>query len=797
MKIKNYTTMKISETFCSLKTTATVFLLGVLLLANTTVNAQNNALHFDGTDDYVELPATINGQITGNNITIEGWFYIEAIDDQVTLVGETYSGGTDKIKFELFNLNGSIAVDFHNGNNSFPYTSSPLPPLTTWVHIAATYDGANLRLFYNGAEVASAATTLSLPTTGTGTWLMGKRPDAPGQFKGKMDEIRIWNTTRSAGDILANYTKQVPDNSAGLIAYYKMNQGVAGGNNPSETMLTNSSLVPLLNGTLEGPFDLSGSTSNFVTKGSTVWGTSWSDGAPNAGLDAIIDGTYTTAIDGAVVANSLTVNSAKSFTINSGTNVTVQHDVINNGTLVVENNANLIQVNNAPNTGAINVNRNSSSLLRLDYTLWSSPVSSQNLAAFSPLTSQSPSRFFTFDTGFGINGQYNEITSPTTTPFVAGAGYLIRMPNDASAVTPTAYPGVFTGIPNNGDVPVTLIDGGLAGLRYNLVGNPYPSPIKMSNFVFDNTANIQSTLYFWRKTNNLGTAYCTWVAGPLVTDPGTFVTNGNLQTFDPLGVIQTGQGFFVEAKSGASSLTFKNTQRLANNAGQFFKTKRVTLSGKIWINATNLVGNFSQMAITYFPEATLGIDPFDGKYFNDSKMALSSNINNEEYTIQSRPAFDVSDKVALIFKTDKAGDYTIAIDHVNGLFSNGQDIYLVDSKTGTETNLKTGSYNFIADSGVDNTRFSLKYQKTLKVDAPLFNENSVSVYSKNGTLYVNAGEIAINNIQVYDVQGRLLAERRNVKASTATLENLKANNQVLLVKISGANNEEVTKKVLN
>jgi hypothetical protein len=203
------------------------------------------------------------------------------------------------------------------------------------------------------------------------------------------------------------------------------------------------------------------------------------------------------------------------------------------------------------------------------------------------------------------------------------------------------------------------------------------------------------------------------------------------------------------------------------------------------------------MAITYFAEATTGVDAFDAKYFNDSPIALTSKINDGEYTIQSRPAFDPTDVVALNFKTNAEGDYTIAIDHFEGLFSTGQDVYLVDSKTGTETNLKAGAYTFNATSGLDNNRFSLKYQKTLKVDAPAFNENSVSVYKNNGTIYVNSGKIAINSIQVYDVQGRLIADRKNVKSSTAALENLKANNQVVLVKISAEDNSVVTKKVVN
>ena len=533
----------------------------------------------------------------------------------------------------------------------------------------------------------------------------------------------------------------------------------------------------------------------------TTWsGLAWSRSAPTSSVDAVIAGNYSEVAT--IAAKTLTINNNAIVTIPSGTNVTVDAAVTITApaTFTLNNNANLIQNSATANTGVITVNRNSSPLLRLDYTLWSSPVASQNLAAFSPLTSLAPSRFYTFDTTFntgGVNGAYAVITDPTIATFSAGAGYLIRMPNTADAVTPTAYAGQFIGIPNNGDVPVSLVDGAATGLRYNLVGNPYPSAISMQKFVFNNTANIENTLWFWRKTNGAGTAYCTWQAGLLVTDPGTFVSNGNTQTVNPLGIIQTAQGFFVEAKSGATSLTFKNSQREANTVGQFFKTKQVAASSKIWLNATNVAGDFSQMAVTYFDGATVGLDAFDGKYINDSAFALTSNANNGEYTIQGRPAFDVADVVALNFKTELAGDYTIAIDHSEGVFASGQDIYLVDSKTGAETNLKTSLYNFTAVAGIDNARFSLKYQKTLKVDDAIFNENSVTVYAKNGSLYVNSGELAIDAIQVYDIQGRLIAERKNVKANTATLDNLKANNQVLLVKVSSENNQVVTKKVVN
>jgi hypothetical protein len=197
-------------------------------------------------------------------------------------------------------------------------------------------------------------------------------------------------------------------------------------------------------------------------------------------------------------------------------------------------------------------------------------------------------------------------------------------------------------------------------------------------------------------------------------------------------------------------------------------------------------------------DATQGVDSLDGKYINDAPIALTSIINAEEYTIQGRALpFATSDTVPLGFKTNAAGNYTIAIDHFDGLFTGEQAIYLKDNTTSNETDLKEGSYTFTAAAGIDNARFSLKYQRTLNVDAPEFNQNNVRVYINNGTLYVNSGTSVINTIKVYDIQGRLIAQQKSVKSTTATIHNLKATNQVLIVKIIDENSKEVIKKTVN
>jgi len=437
----------------------------------------------------------------------------------------------------------------------------------------------------------------------------------------------------------------------------------------------------------------------------------------------------------------------------------------------------------------------------LDYTMWSSPVSgTQTLAQFSPLTSIDPNiRFYTYNP---VNNLYAN-AAPTST-FATGTGYLIRMPkSDATTnynegTAPLTYNGQFTGIPNNG----TLTLSGLTAGKFYAVGNPYPSTISANAFINGNSTG--GTLYFWRKRNaQAGSAYATY---NLVGTTVTASASGNGSSVVPNGNIQVGQGFIVKTGVAATSLAFTNAMRVANNENQFFKTKQVQ-KDRVWLNLTrtaiktetiDIPEAFSQALIGYMDGATLGVDEgIDGKYINDSKVALTSSINDEEYTIQGRPAFDPTDVVALNFKTDADSNYTIALDHFDGVFAAGQEVYLVDSKTGTETDLKAGSYTFNATVGIDNARFSLKYQKTLKVDAPAFNENSVSVYKNNGALYVNSGFVAMSNIKVFDIQGRLIAEQKNLKSTTAVFNNLRAKNQVLIVKIKGENNNVVSKKIVN
>ena len=493
---------------------------------------------------------------------------------------------------------------------------------------------------------------------------------------------------------------------------------------------------------------LSGSST--VTIESTTWdGTAWSNGTPTSTKGAIFAANFTIGANfdacNIVVTNNAVVSVSSGFNVNLNQNITVN----TGSSFTLNNNANLFQANPlAVNSGNVVVKRQTNPIIRLDYTLWSSPVTGQGLYAFSPFTFAN--RFYNYNTstnlystsalGMNVTGTnaagVNGIDQ-NNVQFETGQGYLIRLPYN-HPTAPIVLNGNFTGVPNNGTKTVTLANVS-ATQQFNLVGNPYPSPISIAQFAIDNAATIEPTLYFWRKTNNTASpSYCTWNS-----TSQTFGDNGEAFTNSPLGVIQTGQGFFVEAKDGATTLEFNNTQRVANNANQFFRANTATTpsteSNRIWLNLTGVGSEYSQAVVGYFTNATLAAEDYDSKYFNDGPVALNTLIGTTEYVIQGRPTpFQASDVVPLNYKVTTAGNYTFAIDHVDGLFLNGQLIYIKDNQDGSYHNMST-PFTFTSAAGTFANRFELVYQTALSNQDNSFTANSIDVIKQKNEVVINSG----------------------------------------------------------
>ena len=296
------------------------------------------ALSFDGSNDYVSAPDA-NVLDLGASLTLEAWVKPASFNSYNIIIDKrTNTDATANYGLTL--TNGKPMFYFWiNSSDSRFHTAPSAISLNTWSHIAATYDGAKVKLYVNGVLVYSQAETV-VPTPTNQPLSIGRNPSTLQYFNGAIDEVRIWNTARTCAQISQQYNCELVGNESGLVAYYKFNQGAADSNNSSISSLTDAT-ANSNHGTFNN-FALSGSTSNFIATGGVTTGTSCTtviaseiDLQGGAPLVSIPSGdTSPATVDGTDLGNVLVNGSlTRTFTIlNTGNNALTINDITSNNT---------------------------------------------------------------------------------------------------------------------------------------------------------------------------------------------------------------------------------------------------------------------------------------------------------------------------------------------------------------------------------------------------------------------------------------------------------------------------------
>ena len=235
------------------------------------------ALAFDGVNDYVS--SSVLSTAT-TNVTLEAWVNWAGLTGDDQIVFYNGSSGASGYGFYL-SLTGGTFTGLLGGVTAS--VSGVSPTVGTWTHLAMVGSGTSWDLYKDGVLIHSFSGTPNTPTTGFGIGASFQIPSD--HFNGTIDEVRFWNVARSAAEILTKMNCELTGTEANLVAYYKFNQGIAGGNNAGVTMLTDIAGGDN-NGTLNN-FALTGMTSNWVSPGGV---TSWTSCtmaalAANAGND--------------------------------------------------------------------------------------------------------------------------------------------------------------------------------------------------------------------------------------------------------------------------------------------------------------------------------------------------------------------------------------------------------------------------------------------------------------------------------------------------------------------------------
>ena len=178
-----------------------------------------HALSFNGTSDAVAVPSSVSLASTAA-VSVSVWIAPSALPDRELFV---VSHGSYENRWKLSLTPGAVPRWTVNTTARIADLDAPAPvAVNTFTHLVATYDGARLVLYVNGARVSETPLTGAIRTTELPLLLGQRLPnDANYNFPGLIDDVRVYNVALTPAEVLALFSGTVsgedgPGGGAGL-----------------------------------------------------------------------------------------------------------------------------------------------------------------------------------------------------------------------------------------------------------------------------------------------------------------------------------------------------------------------------------------------------------------------------------------------------------------------------------------------------------------------------------------------------------------------------------------------------
>jgi hypothetical protein len=189
---------------------------GTLVAGTWSSGHTGSALSYDGASDYTTTPSAPSINVVTSGLTLSMWVNItagSALD--YVLLSKPWTNGTignPSYQYGLeYDANGAHTIDFLFGDtlNTVRGPYSIVPTTGGWTHVAFTYDGTTVKGYLDGVLKIAAPADGQIQTRSTNL-LLGVDPALGQGFKGKLDDVRIYNRALTQLEIQTDMGKAVP-----------------------------------------------------------------------------------------------------------------------------------------------------------------------------------------------------------------------------------------------------------------------------------------------------------------------------------------------------------------------------------------------------------------------------------------------------------------------------------------------------------------------------------------------------------------------------------------------------------
>ncbi|MGR7813238.1 T9SS type A sorting domain-containing protein [Lacinutrix undariae] len=487
-----------------------------------------------------------------------------------------------------------------------------------------------------------------------------------------------------------------------------------------------------------------------------------------------------------LTAKSLEIKTGATYTVTPGNAMTITENIINNGNLTLQSTATSFAsvIVDGTLTGTVNYQRFVNATANGN-DLIAPPLVGQTWADFLTnnqsvlLSSGTTYGFAPFDKT-AIPAQYVNYTDATVSALVNGLGY-----RTATAAGETL---TFTGTVATAPVVAPITTSGAGYEQWNLIGNPFPSYITLSEFLTENNAKFateEAGIYGYN-----GSDFTVYNLAYAQANPGT--------------QIAPGQGFYVAAATVAETVTFTNAMRAIGTEDDFINGRTNNTSISHLQLQLNTASNATATEFYFTANASQGLDHgYDAARFGNTipEFALYSHLVQDNQgramLVQSLSDNDLTNvTIALGVNANQGEQMTFSINA--STIPETVQVYLEDNVTNTFTLLNTGDYTITPSETINGTgRFFLRYADSAlnTVENEL---NGINVFAKSDTKTIEIRGLLAHKTTctLYDIQGRAIKTETlntNTNAQAITTNNLSAG--VYIVKLTN-NTQQKTQKVI-